>query len=146
MFLRLFFRNFATINIVKSSNIKLNLSNETYNKIPLSVIYKQFIKFLKENGIYTPYLEISFPKTKMSYETFFKKICKLSQRDDNIIYSLFTLFFIVGSDYELYSKYRYNSNGWGDAVDFLNKINKKWVSFLWELEHFYHMKNTGAQK
>ena len=41
---------------------KINLSEEAYDDIPLSVIYKQIIRFMKENGIYTPYLKISLLK------------------------------------------------------------------------------------
>ena len=55
---------------------ELNLKKMTYYDIPLSVIYKQFIRFMKENGIYAPYLEISLPQTKMSYETFLTNVCK----------------------------------------------------------------------
>ena len=104
MFLKLFFRKFAAINIVKLSkmNKKLNFYNETYNNnIPLSVIYKQFIRFMKENGIYTPYLEISFPKTKMSYTVFWRHLHKFSLVETQRLKleRLFTLFFIVGSDY-----------------------------------------------
>lgn len=137
MFLKFFFRKFAAINIVKLSkmNKKFNFYNKMYNNIPLSVIYKQFIRFMKENGIYTPYLEISFPKTKMSYVVFWRHLHKFSQRLE--LERLFTSFFIVGSDYELYSKYRYDSNDWSDAVDFLNNINKKWRSFLLELDSLY---------
>ena len=137
MFLKIFFRKFAAINIVKLSkmNKKLNFYNKMYNNIPLSVIYKQFIRFMKENGIYTPYLEISFPKTKMNYGVFWRHLHKFSQRLE--LERLFTSFFIVGSDYELYSKYRYDSNDWSDAVAFLNNINKKWHSFLLELESLY---------
>ena len=142
MFLKLFFRKFAAINIVKLSkmNKKLNFYNETYNNnIPLSVIYKQFIRFMKENGIYTPYLEISFPKTKMSYTVFWRHLHKFSLVETQRLKleRLFTLFFIVGSDYELYSKYINDSNDWSDAVGFLNDINKKWRSFLLELESLY---------
>ena len=137
MFLKIFFRKFAAINIVKLSkmNKKLNFYNKMYNNIPLSVIYKQFIRFMKENGIYTPYLEISFPKTKMNYGVFWRHLHKFSQRLE--LERLFASFFIVGSDYELYSKYRYDSNDWSDAVVFLNNINKKWRSFLLELESLY---------
>ena len=60
--------------MVKYSNMKSNLYNKTYSNIPLSVLYKQFIRFMKENEIYALYLEISFPKTKMSYKTFSKNI------------------------------------------------------------------------
>ena len=125
--------------MVKYSNMKSNLYNETYNNIPLSVIYKQFIRFMKENGIYAPYLEISFPKTKMSYVAFWRHVHKFRQYESHRLRleRLFTLLFIVGSDYELYSKYRYDSNDWSDAADFLNSINKKWRSFLLELESLY---------
>ena len=71
MFLNLFFRNFAAINMVKYSNMKSNLYNKTYDGIPLSIIYNQIIRFLKEKGIYVPYLEISLPQTKLgNYESF----------------------------------------------------------------------------
>ena len=48
--------------------------NVTYDAIPLSVIYKQLIRFMKENGIYTAYLEISYPKVKMTYDKFLANI------------------------------------------------------------------------
>ena len=48
----------------------LSTHDKTYSGIPLSVIYNQIIRFMKENGIYTPYLEISLPQTNMSYERF----------------------------------------------------------------------------
>ena len=140
MFLKLFFRNFAAINIVKLSkmNKKLNFYNETYNNnIPLSVIYKQFIRFMKENGIYAPYLEISFPKTKMSYETFSKNIFKLEQYTNRPFDMLFMKFFMVGPNCAKYGIYGNSVGIWGSAYNFLEEINEKWCSFLLELESLY---------
>ena len=50
---------------------EINFFSETYDGIPLSIIYNQLIRFMKENGIYAPYLEISLPQTKLdNYESF----------------------------------------------------------------------------
>ena len=119
---------------------ELNLKKMTYYDIPLSVIYTQFIRFMKENGIYALYLEISFSKTKMSYETFSEHIFKLEQYTNRPFDSLFMQFFMVGPNYPKYGIYRNSVGVWGSACDFLDDINKKWRSFFSELEYFYHMK------
>ena len=137
MFLNLFFRNFAAINMVKYSNMKSNLYNKTYSNIPLSVLYKQFIRFMKENGIYTLYLEISFPKTKMSYETFSKNIFKLGQCTSRPFDWLFLQFSMVGPNYARYGIYGNSVGVWGSAHNFLKEINKKWRSFLLGLDSLY---------
>ena len=120
---------------------KLNVKDKTYHNIPLSVIYKQFIRFMKENGIYALYLEISFSKTKMSYETFSEHIFKLEQYTNRPFDSLFMQFFIVGSNYPKYGIYRNSVGVWGSACNFLEDINKKWRSFLSELEEHYPINN-----
>ena len=120
---------------------KLNVKDKTYHNIPLSVIYKQFIRFMKENGIYALYLEISFSKTKMSYETFSEHIFKLEQYTNRPFDSLFMQFFIVGSNYLKYGIYRNSVGVWGSACNFLEDINKKWRSFLSELEEYYPINN-----
>ena len=121
---------------------KLNVKEKTYEGIPLSIIYSQIIRFLKENGIYAPYLEISFPKTKMSYETFSKSVFKLGQYTTRPFDRLFMQFFMVGPNYAKYSRYGKNSVGvWGSACNFLEEINKKWRSFLSELEESYPINN-----
>ena len=51
----------------------LNLEKMTYCNVPLSVIYKQIIRFMKENGIYTIYME-SASKEVINYENFLKNI------------------------------------------------------------------------
>ena len=51
----------------------LNLEKMTYCNVPLSVIYKQIIRFMKENGIYTIYME-SASKEVINYEKFLKNI------------------------------------------------------------------------
>lgn len=113
----------------------LNTFYKTYSGIPLSVIYKQFIRFLKENGIYTPYLEISFPKTKMSYETFLEIV--LMRKDSDIILDRFFLCGNnIGLDFYQYAKYEDGSDNYASAVNFLEKINYKWVLFLAELRAF----------
>ena len=116
---------------------KLNVKDKTYHNIPLSVIYTQFIRFMKENGIYALYLEISFPKTKMSYETFSKHIFILEQYTNRPFDSLFMQFFIVGPNYPKYGIYRNSIGVWGSAHNFLKEINKKWRSFLLELDSLY---------
>ena len=120
---------------------KLNVKDKTYHNIPLSVIYTQFIRFMKENGIYALYLEISFPKTKMSYETFSKNIFKLGQCTSRPFDSLFMQFFIVGPNYPKYGIYRNSIGVWGSACNFLEDINRKWRSFLSELEEYYSINN-----
>ena len=52
---------------------ELNLENKTFRGIPLSLIYKQIIRFMKEKGIYTIYME-SASKEVISYEKFLKSI------------------------------------------------------------------------
>ena len=48
----------------------LDFQNETLSGVPLSLIYKQIIRFMKENGIYATYLELSYPEVKMDYDKF----------------------------------------------------------------------------
>ena len=120
---------------------KLNVKDKTYHNIPLSVIYTQFIRFMKENGIYALYLEISCPKTKMSYETFSKHIFKLEQYTNRPFDSLFMQFFIVGPNYPKYGIYRNSIGVWGSACNFLEDINRKWRSFFSELEEYYPINN-----
>ena len=116
---------------------KLNVKDKTYHNIPLSVIYTQFIRFMKENGIYALYLGISFPKTKMSYETFSKHIFILEQYTNRPVDSLFMQFFIVGPNYARYGIYGNSVGVWGSAHNFLKEINKKWRLFLLELDSLY---------
>ena len=114
----------------------LNSFYKTYSGIQLSVLYKQFIRFLKENGIYTPYLEISFPKTKMSYKTFLENV--LMRKESDIMLDKFFLCGInIGSDFYQYAKYED-----GSAINFLEKINYKWVLFLAELRAFQNSIKT----
>ena len=120
---------------------KLNVNDKTYHNIPLSVIYTQFIRFMKENGIYAPYLEISFPKTKMSYETFSNHIFKLGQYTSLPFDSLFMQFFMVGPNYARYGRYGNSVGVYTSARNFLEEINKKWCSFLSELEEHYPINN-----
>ena len=122
-------------------NKKLNFYNKMYNNIPLSVIYKQFIRFMKENGIYTPYLEISFPKTKMSYETFLENV--LMRKESDIMLDRFFLCGInIGIDFYQYAKYKDGSDNYASAINFLEKINYKWVLFLAELRAFQNSIKT----
>ena len=120
---------------------ELNLENKTFRGIPLSLIYTQFIRFMKENGIYALYLEISFPKTKMSYETFSKHIFKLEQYTNRPFDNLFIQFFMVGPNYPKYGIYRNSIGVWGSACNFLEDINRKWCSFFSELEEHYFINN-----
>ena len=100
-----------------------NKDNEMYEGIPLSLIYNQIIRFMKENGIYSPYLEISLPQTNMSYERF------LSHSKTRLD-SFFVHIYNVGIDYEGYGKYEKNPQYANSAVAFLNKTNNKWRSYL----------------
>lgn len=114
----------------------LNSQYKTYNDIPLSVVYKQFIRFLKENGLYVLYLEISLPQTKMSYETFLTNV--FMRKESDVMLDKFFLYGInVGFDYCKYAKYEDGSDNDGSAITFLKKINYiKWVPFLSELRAF----------
>ena len=120
---------------------KLSLKKMTYYGIPLSVIYKQFIRFMKENEIYTLYLEISLPQTKMSYETFLENV--LMRKESDLMLDRFFLFEInIGSDLYQYAKYEDGSDNFNSAINFLEKINYKWVSFLAELRAFQNSIKT----
>ena len=113
----------------------LNTFYKTYSGIPLSVLYKQFIRFMKENGKYTLYLEISLPQTKMSYETFLTNVCKSGHSiflDD---------FFCYIENIGVYW-YKYAEYSDASAINFLEKINYKWVLFLAELRAFQNSIKT----
>ena len=110
--------------------------NVTYDAIPLSVIYKQIIRFMKENGIYTPYLKISLPQTKMSYQTFLKNIASFDNKEE-VIERFFLKTFNVGIHYEGYAKYERKSRYVVSAVAFLNKVNNKWMSYLSNFAKLY---------
>ena len=119
----------------------LNSFYKTYSGIPLSVLYKQFIRFLKESGIYTLYLEISLPQTEMSYETFLENV--LMRKESDLMLDRFFLFDInIGSDLYQYAKYEDGSNNFNSAINFLEKINYKWVLFLAELRAFQNSIKT----
>ena len=119
----------------------LNTFYKTYSGIPLSVLYKQFIRFLKESGIYTLYLEISLPQTEMSYETFLENV--LMRKESDLMLDRFFLFEInIGSDLYQYAKYEDGSDNFNSAINFLEKINYKWVLFLAELRAFQNSIKT----
>ena len=100
----------------------LNTFYKTYSGIPLSVLYKQFIRFLKESGIYTLYLEISLPQTEMSYETFLENV--LMRKESDVILDRFFLYEInIGPDLYQYAKYEDGSDNFTSAINFLEKIN-----------------------
>ena len=119
----------------------LNSFYKTYSGIPLSVLYKQFIRFLKESGIYTLYLEISLPQTEMSYETFLENV--LMRKESDVILDRFFLYEInIGPDLYQYAKYEDGSDNFTSAINFLEKINYKWVLFLAELRAFQNSIKT----
>ena len=119
----------------------LNSFYKTYSGIPLSVLYKQFIRFLKESGIYTLYLEISLPQTEMSYETFLENV--LMRKESDLMLDRFFLFEInIGPDLYQYAKYEDGSDNFNSAINFLEKINYKWVLFLAELRAFQNSIKT----
>ena len=121
----------------------LNSFYKTYSGIPLSVLYKQFIRFLKESGIYTLYLEISLPQTEMSYETFLENV--LMRKESDLMLDRFFLFEInIGSDLYQYAKYEDGSDNFFSAINFLKKINYKWVLFLAELRAFQNSIKTDV--
>ena len=119
----------------------LNTFYKTYSGIPLSVLYKQFIRFLKESGIYTLYLEISLPQTEMSYETFLENV--LMRKESDVILDRFFLSEInIGPASYQYAKYEDGSDNFNSAINFLEKINYKWVLFLAELRAFQNSIKT----
>ena len=121
----------------------LNTFYKTYSGIPLSVLYKQFIRFLKESGIYTLYLEISLPQTEMSYETFLENV--LMRKESDLMLDRFFLFEInIGPDLYQYAKYEDGSDNFNSAINFLEKINYKWVLFLAELRAFQNSIKTDV--
>ena len=119
----------------------LNSFYKTYSGIQLSVLYKQFIRFMKENGIYAPYLEISFPKTKMSYKTFLENVL-ISKETDIMLDKFFLCGINIGFDFYQYAKYEDGSDNYTSAIKFLEKINYKWVLFLAELRAFQNSIKT----
>ena len=119
----------------------LDFQNETLSGVPLSLIYKQIIRFMKENGIYTLYLEISLPQTEMSYETFLENV--LMRKESDVILDRFFLYEInIGPDLYQYAKYEDGSDNFNSAINFLEKINYKWVLFLAELRAFQNSIKT----
>ena len=116
--------------------MEIDIENKTFRGIPLSVIYKQIIRFMKENGIYTPYLKISLPQTKMSYQTFLKNIASFDNKEA-VIERFFLKTFNVGIPYEGYAKYERKSRYVVSAVAFLNKVNNKWMSYLSNFAKLY---------
>lgn len=91
---------------------------------------------MKENGIYTPYLKISLPQTKMSYETFLKNIASFYD-EEAAIKNFFLYTFNVGIHYEGYAKYEKNSRYTNPAASFLDKVNNKWMSYLSNFAKLY---------
>ena len=121
----------------------LNSFYKTYSGIPLSVLYKQFIRFMKENGTYALYLEISLPQTEMSYETFLENV--LMRKESDVILDRFFLYEInIGPDLYQYAKYEDGSDNFNSAINFLEKINYKWVLFLAELRAFQNNIKTDV--
>lgn len=108
--------------------------NVPYYYIPLSIIYKQLIRFMKENGIYAPYLEISYPKVKMTYDKFLANL-RENGRDKMIDY-FFLTFDNIGNSYEEYSNLIGVPNSIFNAIDFLDDVNKGWQICLTQLKNF----------
>ena len=108
--------------------------NVTYDAIPLSVIYKQLIRFMKENGIYTAYLEISYPKVKMTYDKFLANLREYGM--DKMLDYFFLTFENIGNSYEEYSNLIGGSNNVFKAIDVLDDVNKGWQFFLTQLRNF----------
>ena len=111
----------------------LSTHDETYSDIPLSVIYNQIIRFMKENGIYSPYLEISLPQTNMSYERF---LINFRRFNKTTLDHFFLYKFNVGENYSAYDKYDYAKyeyviDEWYCGRSFLNKIDNKWRSYFY---------------
>ena len=111
----------------------LSTNDETYSDIPLSVIYKQLIRFMKENGIYAPYLEISLPQTNMSYERF---LINFRRFNKTTLDHFFLYKFNIGENINAYAKYvdvkyEYVIDEWDCARSFLFTINNKWRSYFY---------------
>ena len=110
----------------------LSTHDETYRDIPLSVIYNQIIRFMKENGIYAPYLEISLPQTNMSYERF---LIFFRRFDKTTLEYFFLYKFNIGEKINAYAKYKdanheYYIDEWDCCRSFLSKTNNKWRSYF----------------
>ena len=111
----------------------LSTNDETYSDIPLSVIYNQIIRFMKENGIYAPYLEISLPQTNMSYERF---LINFRRFNKTTLGHFFLYKFNIGENINAYAKYvdvkyEYVIDEWDCGWSFLFKINNKWRSYFY---------------
>ena len=111
----------------------LNTSDKMYDGIPLSVIYNQIIRFMKENGIYAPYLEISLPQTNMSYERF---LINFRRFNKTTLDYFFLYKFNIGEKINAYAKYEdvkdeYVIDEWDCVRSFLNKTNNKWRSYFY---------------
>ena len=111
----------------------LNLEKYTYNNVPLSIVYKQIIRFMKEKGIYTIYMKSAYQKV-ISYEIFLKNI---RYHGDSIIRNFFLHRCNIGSkneDYDVFSlelkKYIHSTNILCDIhfglIDHLNNIYDSW--------------------
>ena len=91
---------------------------------------------MKENGIYTAYLEISYPKVKMTYDKFLANI--RGHGIDKMLDYFFLTFDNVGNSYEKYSNL--SLSGRPDSVfksiDFLDDVNKGWRLCLTQLRNF----------
>lgn len=116
---------------------EINFFSETYDGIPLSIIYNQIIRFLKEKGIYVPYLEISLPQTKLgNYESFINLLIK-SNCAEYLIRHFFTAKSTMGRDFEKYGicmpKFNHNFS----AFHFLHNINREWLRQLTVLSNEY---------
>ena len=109
---------------------EINFFNETYDGIPLSIIYNQIIRFLKEKGIYVPYLEISLPQTKLGNYESFKNLLINSSCAECLIRHFFITKKVIGTDFEKYGNYIPNFNHNFSAFHFLHDINREWLRQL----------------
>ena len=116
---------------------EINFFSETYDGIPLSIIYNQIIRFLKEKGIYVPYLEISLPQTKLgNYESFINLLIN-SSCAEYLIRHFFISTKTIGKDFEKYGNYIPNFNYNFSTFHFFDIINREWLRQLTVLKLEY---------
>ena len=105
----------------------LDLKNETLSVVPLSLIYKQIIRLMKENGIYATYLELSYPEVKMDYDKFL--ICVKRFRG-NAIRHFFTHRCSIGKEFDACYSGISKLKKYDCSYDFLYDKNIKLQAYL----------------
>lgn len=108
--------------------------NVKYYDFHIHEIYKQLIRFMKENGIYAAYLELSYSEVKMTYDRF---LANIRERGiDAMVNRFFLTFDNIGDSYEKYSNLIGVPDDVFKAIDFLDDINRAWQICLTQLKNF----------